>query len=220
MLDVRVLERVAVRARSDDSLWWHYLDDYWKLAWVRHQIAATLVFSLRNALLGGFRMPPEIEPEAKPAAAALVSSVVRTIDTVHYEVDLPEGVRVLPELSRLLLPNSLSGSRLDTLAQRISSPAAFRQWIELKEREWDRSRSRAQRCRNSLTHAGPINARVMESASTFIHQLAAFALSEELSSVTTRADIEETHRVLTANAQRWRARMDDLADVPNAFSGD
>ncbi len=217
MLDVRVLERVAVQAGIDDPSWWQYLDDFWKVAWARHQLFERIVLALRHCLRTRFMSPPEIDPSARATAAELLSSVVRTVDHLRYEVSVPAGVRLLPQLAELFSPYSVWGSRLIMLAQRTSTVDGLRKWVDATEKDWDRLRHRAQRSRNALTHGGPLNAKVIDSSARFV--LAAFALSEELTAVANRVNVDAAHADLAENARRWRAHLLDAPDAASSLAG-
>lgn len=220
MLDVRVLEVVAVRARSDDATWWRYLDDFWKHAWVRHQMFEGIAYALQHCLRTGFVSPPELDPEAFNAASELIAGVVRTLDQLHYEVDVIAGIPLLPQLADLFSPYSIWGCRLRTLAHRSASAAALRHWADALEKDWDRLRQRTQRSRNALTHGGPVQADVIDAAARFAHQLAAFALSEELTAVGGRIDSGAGHGGLADNANSWRAYLTTASDASSALAGE
>jgi len=219
MLDVRVLEVVAVRARSDDATWWCYLDDFWKYAWVRHQMFEGIRYVFQRCLRTGFTSPPELEAGARITLSELLAGVVRRLDHLHYEVNVIGGLPVLPQVADLFSAYSIWGCRLRTLAHQTANAEALRQWADTLENDWDRLRQRARRSRNALTHGGPVQADVVLAAARFAHQLAAFALSEELNAIASRVDSDAAHTDLADNANRWRAYLATANDAPSGLAG-
>jgi hypothetical protein len=219
LLDVRVLEVVAVRARNDDAIWWRYLDDFWKSAWVRHKLFEAITNTLQRCLRTGFMSPPELEPGARSAASEVLAGVVRGLDHGRVEVSPVAGIATLPQLADLFSVYSIWGCRLRTLAQRTSRADALRQWVDALEKDWDRQRLRAQRSRNALTHGGPATSDVSASAARFAHQLAAFALSEELTAVADGVESSVTHADLAGNANQWRVHLATATDAASGLAG-
>lgn len=216
VLDVRVLERVSVRAEPGKATWWSYLDSYWRNAWVRDQVGWCIVMTLREVWPS--TLFPSRDAESDVAVRLLLTDVIRFDGRGGWSVDLAAGIRVLPQLVTLVSEESWLGARVRTIAERTSTTAQLVRWVEAVEGEWDRRRARAQRTRNSLTHGGPVNDRVAGSAAEFVHQLASFSLSEEFEAITVSERLLECHERVAAKAREWRSSLPCMPDAATAFS--
>jgi hypothetical protein len=135
-------------------------------------------------------------------------------------VALPTTVASLGHPNLVAIIATHIATHLSTL--RSLSPirdiTALRTWVEATSAAWEALLDRTQRCRNALAHGGPINDRVMRSASEFAHTLAAFAIGQEVQAITSGRDLTSSHEELAKDAGEWRTRIaDGTTDVAGAL---
>lgn len=217
LLDVRILELIASSIYSSDPKWRKYLDNFWRDAWIRHTTLWEIFTAVRDAGRHPF-MAHDADPTASADIDRMLADVLKRQDAYRLQPNFPAAVRVLPDLSPLFSPYGLLGRRIRGLVSRTRDIAALRTWVDRTSADWDALLDRTQRCRNALAHGGPINDRVMASASQFAHTLAAFAIGEEVQAVVGGRDLSASHEELAADASEWRARITTwTADVAGAL---
>lgn len=97
-----------------------------------------------------------------------LSSEFRTYDGGQRAINMAAAVERLPMLVTEVPTYNMSGRRLRHVAEDIASPAAVAAFVDAETAREHRLLRRAHRVRNSLTHGGPANNSIIESASIFI----------------------------------------------------
>jgi hypothetical protein len=218
LLDVRILELIASSIHSDDPRWRKYLDKFWQDAWVRHSTLWEIFTAVRDAGRQPF-MAHDVDPKARADIDRMLVDVLKRRDAYRVEPNFHEAVKVLPMLSPLFSPFGLRGRRLRGLVSRTHDIGTLQAWVRENASDWQALLDRTQRCRNALAHGGPINDRVMASASHFARTLGGFALGQEVQAVVGGHDLSASHQELADDARAWRALIAaGTTDVASALA--
>lgn len=213
LLDMRVVEHATGKGPSADEKWWQYLDLYWKAAWIRHELGAQVAVPLLHAARIGEVTGIGIDR----ARNELIDDVV-SLKWPTYSVRLGAAAGLLPKLAEMFPDDPIRRAVFRTLAERTSDPDAVRRWVARIDEQWDRLRARARRVRNALAHGDPVDDRVVNSAATFVHQLAASVIAIELEALTSRKSLHQEHDDLVKEASLWRKRLSEMSDVADAVT--
>jgi len=204
LLDVRILELIASSIRSTDPRWRKYLDNFWRDSWIRHSLLWAIFIAVRDAGRQSLIAARDVQPGGGPDIERLVTEVLKRRDAYRLQPNFPAAGAAVPELASLLSPYGMRGRRIRGLVSPIRDITALRTWVEATSGEWEALLDRTQRCRNALAHGGPINDRVMASASQFAHTLAAFAIGQEVQAIMSGRDLTSSHEELAKDAGGWR----------------
>jgi hypothetical protein len=198
LLDVRILETVAVTVCGHAQTWYEYLDTYHKNAWIRRSMASELFDVLWHAR-------DDVHwwsPQEKRAVTAIHSKLLRH-DHGQSRADMTQAVAELPALAAALPEHTLQHRRTAAAAHRISSPAHVRAWYTDLENRWARTLGRLRLVRNALAHGGPVTAAAAASVAPVVHQLAGGSLLSSLTALTEGTVAADRHTMHRDRCDAW-----------------
>jgi hypothetical protein len=209
--DVRAIELVASRC---DVSWQRLLTDYQAVSTVRRRTVLD-VFNAVWTIAGSHELTSHVEGMPSP------SELQRAIPGDHrrYELRIDVAFEALLDLARRLPTHHAASRRIRSLARHLADTDALRRWIDGSVADYQGRVNRLKRCRDALTHGGPISLDVAATVQPFANREAQAVVATALEAVLEGRTVRQFYEGLRDQQQAWREAMVSTTAVFEALTG-
>jgi hypothetical protein len=209
--DVRAIELVASRC----SVSWQRLlteDISVGTVWRRARLE---VFNAVWTIAGNHELTSRVDGMPSP------SQLQRTVpgELRRFELRMDVAFAAVLDLAARLPANHAAGRRIRTLARHLADTEAFARWVDSSAEDYGRRVNRLKRCRDALTHAGPISLDVAATVQPFANREAQAVVATALEVVLEGRNIKQFFDEMRHNHEAWRGAMGSTASVFDALMG-
>lgn len=208
---VRVLDLLASRVRVAGLAWDEFMTDFLRDAWVREELLAR-TFSAAERVAADSDLAGH-DPSLSELYGRLVTPGPDLRVTTHRDVAL----HALPGLAAQLPGHFQAARVVRAVAASVADVSSLRAWVEELRAQYQRNVERASRCRNSLTHGGPVNAASVASVNPFLAWEAGLATVVALRGVLAGSSVRDALENKREELRIWADRLETATTVAEAL---
>ncbi len=146
-IHVRVIELLASRC---ELVWQEHLKTTFSIGWARRQALNEIYEAVSKAVspeLGEASIPGLPRPEG----------LLTHVEDDRIRINFDVALSAVPGVLQQLPAHHPAARRVRDLQRRTSTPQALQDWIGALRSEYEQLVNRLARCRNALSHGGPVN---------------------------------------------------------------
>jgi hypothetical protein len=207
LMSVRVIELLASRC---GLIWQKHLKTTFSIGWARRRVLDEIYEAVSKAVtptLGEAVVPGLPRPED-------IFTFVRADGfRINHDVALAAVSSVLQQLPR----HHLAARRVRDLQRRTSTPQALQDWLDELRREYTQIVNRLARCRNALSHGGPVNREMIATVTAFARAHAKTTTSIGLWATVAGDPVKQAHDQRRSDDEAWLASIASAGSITAAL---
>lgn len=209
--DVRAIELVASRC---DVSWQRLLTDHQAISTVRRRTVLD-VFNAVWTIAGSHELASHVDGMPSP------NELQRSVPGDHrrYELRIDVAFAALLDLANRLPAHHAAGRRIRSLARHLADTGALGRWVDGSVADYRRRVNRLKRCRDALTHGGPISLDVAATVQPFANREAQAVVATALEAVLEGRTVRQFYDELRDEQETWREAMGSATSVLAALTG-